>query len=306
MKIAMTGARGRLGRVLRAHFEAAGDEVLAFSRSADAGHEDLLRLPEFLAKGDVDAVLHLAWSTLPATAELDPDAASRCDLPLVESLISVLAERARRGDAARFVFFSTCAVYGEPRPGQVFCENDVPDPKGRYAAGKVAAEQIIERFRAQHALPACVLRVTNPYGFPQDANCPQGVIPAMMAAALRGEAFTVWGRGDAVKDYLHIEDMCAAVDRCVRSNLIGTFNVACGQSRTLQAVAAVVEKAVGRTLKLCYGEAPAWDVQRGRYSRASLKEATGWEPRVEFADGVKGFARALGKRREVRGEKRGE
>jgi len=297
MKIAITGARGRLGRVLRAHFEAAGDEVLAFSRSADAGHEDLLRLPEFLAKGDVDAVLHLAWSTLPATAELDPDAASRCDLPLLESLLPVLV---RRGMTTRFVFFSTCAVYGEPRPGQIFCENDVPDPKGRYAAGKVAAEQIIERFRAQHALPACVLRVTNPYGFPQDAKCRQGVIPAMMAAALRGEAFTVWGRGDAVKDYLHIDDFRAAVDRCVRSNLTGTFNVACGQSRTVQAVAAAVETAVGCPLELRYGEAPAWDVQSGRYSRELLACATGWAPQVDFEKGVKRFARALGKRRERR------
>jgi UDP-glucose 4-epimerase len=292
MKIAMTGARGRLGRVLRAHFETAGDEVLAFSRSADAGHEDLLRLPELLAKGDVDVVLHLAWSTLPATAEQDPDAASRCDLPLLESLLPVLL---RRGMTTRFVFFSTCAVYGEPRPGQVFCENDVPDPKGRYAAGKVAAEQIIERFRAQHALPACVLRVTNPYGFPQELDCRQGVIPAMMAAALRGEVFTVWGRGDAVKDYLHIDDFRAAVDRCVRSNLTGLFNVASAVSHSLDEVSEEIAKATGKALQLRTTEPRTWDVQGGRYSRAALTEATGWEPRVDLAEGIRRFAADLRK-----------
>ena len=68
MKIAITGARGRLGRVLRRHFASRGDDVLAFSRNADAAHAALSTLPEVIESGQIDLLLHMAWSTVPATA----------------------------------------------------------------------------------------------------------------------------------------------------------------------------------------------------------------------------------------------
>jgi UDP-glucose 4-epimerase len=290
MKIAITGARGRLARVLRGHFAAAGDEVLAFSRYADEAHASLEDLPALLEWGEVDAVLHLAWSTVPATAEQMPGVEQREDLPLLSSLLSALRGRGR----PHFVFFSTGAVYGEPRPGQVFSEHDTPTPKGRYAAGKVAAEKMTEEFRGTHGVKSCVLRVTNPYGFAQGQQSKQGVIPAMLVAAKNKTEFTAWGTGDALKDYLHIDDLCVAVDVAVRNRLAGIFNVAAGASLSLNEVAAMVEAASGRPLKIRHIEAQPWDVQGGRYSNEAFVGATGWSPRVDFAEGLARFARRLG------------
>ena len=288
MKIAMTGARGRLGRVLREHFASAGDEVMAFSRNADADHAPLSSLPQVLEQGSVDVLLHLAWSTVPATAEQTPGIEWREDLPLLSDLLSTLATRDQ--SAPRLIFFSTCAVYGEAQFGQAFTERDEPKPKGWYASGKVAAEQLLERFRAEHGVASCILRVTNPYGFTQGAQCLQGVIPAMLLAAKQGREFTAWGEGDAMKDYLHIDDLCAAVDAVVRSNVMGTYNVASGVSRSLRDVAALVEKSAGASLKIRHTEARPWDVQHARYSHAALSEATGWQPKVGLEEGVARFA----------------
>jgi UDP-glucose 4-epimerase len=288
MKIAITGARGRLGRVLREYFTSAGDEVMAFSRNADAEHAPLSSLPQALEQGSVDVLLHLAWSTVPVTAEQTPGIEWREDLPLLSDLLSVLATR--KQPAPRMVFFSTCAVYGEAQTGQVFTESDATKPKGWYASGKVAAEHLLERFRAEHGVASCILRVTNPYGFNQGAQCLQGVIPAMLLAAKQGREFTAWGEGDAVKDYLHIDDLCAAVDSVVRANVVGTYNVASGLSRSLRDVAALVEKSAGASLKIRHTEACSWDVQHARYSHAALNEATGWRPKVEFEEGVGRFA----------------
>jgi len=288
MKIAITGARGRLGKVLREHFTSAGDEVIAFSRNADAGHVPLSSLPQLLEQGSVDALLHLAWSTVPATAEQTPGIEWREDLPLLSDLLSALAARNQR--APRLVFFSTCAVYGEAQSGRVFTERDEPKPKGWYASGKVAAEQLLERFRAEHGVASCILRVTNPYGFNQGAQCLQGVIPSMLLAAKQGREFTAWGEGEAMKDYLHIDDLCSAVDAMVRSNAVGTYNVASGVSRSLRDVAALVEKSAGAPLRIRHTDARPWDVQHGLYSHAALTEATGWRPKVEFEEGVSRFA----------------
>ncbi len=278
-----------MGRVLRRHFAEAGDEVLAFSRYADEAYASLEDLPALLEHGAVDAVLHLAWSTVPATAEQMPDVEQREDLPLLSSLLSALRGRSR----PHLVFFSTGAVYGEPQPGQVFTEHDAPAPKGRYAAGKVAAEKLIEEFRATHGTDSCVLRVTNPYGFSQGGDARQGVIPAMLAAARNNSEFTAWGTGDAVKDYLHIDDLCAAVDAAVRNRLTGTFNVAAGVSLSLNEVVEAVEAASGQRLKVGHTEARPWDVQRGRYSNEAFVRATGWSPQVESAEGVMRFAQRI-------------
>jgi UDP-glucose 4-epimerase len=290
MRIAITGVRGRLGRVLREHFASAGDEVSSYSRNADAAHDSLSSLPERLESGAVDVLLHLAWSTVPATAEHDPGVEWRHDLPLLASLLSSLRARAQAGRCPRLIFFSTCAVYGEPQPGQIFTERDEPRPKGWYASGKVAAERLVERFRLEHGLPTCALRVTNPYCFTQGDQCMQGVIPAMLSAAAKGTEFTVWGEGDAVKDYLHVHDLCAAVDAVVRSSLTGTYNVASGVSRSLREVADLVEKSAGAPLRIRHTDARPWDVQHGRYSHNALTEATGWRPKVEFEEGVGRFA----------------
>ena len=301
MKIAITGARGRLGRVLRRHFEEEGDEVLAFSRTAEDIHASLEELPSLLERAEVDSVLHLAWSTVPATAEQMPDVEQREDLPLLLSLLSALRGRGR----PHFVFFSTCAIYGEPQSGQVFTENDVPAPKGRYAAGKVAAEKLIEEFGAAHGIDSCVLRVTNPYGFSQGEDSKQGVIPAMLGAARSNTEFTAWGTGDAVKDYLHIDDLCAAVDAAVRNSLAGTFNVAAGVSLSLNQVAQIVEAASRQQLQIRHIEPQPWDVQGGRYSNEKFARATGWLPRVDFAEGIARFARQMSEDREQRADVRG-
>jgi nucleoside-diphosphate-sugar epimerase len=170
---------------------------------------------------------------------------------------------------------------------QLFVEADAPAPQGWYAFGKVAAEQLIARFRTEHDVSSCVLRVTNPYGFTQGDQCMQGVIPAMLAAARENREFTVWGDGDAAKDYLHIDDLCAAVDKVVYEPVAGTYNVASGFSWSLSEVMSLLGKAAGASLKVRYTEARSWDVQQGRYSHEALTRATGWVPRVDFEEGVR-------------------
>jgi UDP-glucose 4-epimerase len=280
-----------LGRIFRRRFREAGHEVLAFSRHADATHLGLSDLFPLIERGSCDVVLHLAWSTVPATAEQRPGTAEQEDLPLLQRLLACLDTR--QGATPQLIFFSTCAVYGEPPSGHVFVETDAPAPKGRYASGKVAAERLLECFRIEHNVTSCVLRVTNPYGFTQADHCMQGVLPAMIKAAIHRQEFVAWGDGSAVKDYLHVDDLCEAVDGVIQTGLTGIFNVASGESRPLSELAAGVERATGSRLTMRHSTSHDWDVQGGRYSHAALNRAIGWSPRVDFAEGVREFAGAV-------------
>ena len=291
MKIAITGARGRLGSSVRWHFENNSYQVLAFSRNADAMHEALGCLPKMLRSERVDAILHMAWSTVPLTAERNPGAEWEDDLPRLASLLRNLDALKEIGvTPPRLVFFSSCSVYGEPLSDcPILHENDALRPKGWYARGKVQAEQLIEVF-AGRGIPVVVLRVTNPYGFSQDTRCMQGVIPALVRAAVHGKEFPIWG-GDSVKDYLHISDLCRAVERVVQGGLQGTYNVAAGHSVSLSDLVRMVENITRQQVKCRVSPPAPWDVRNGRYSHQALTKATGWKPEVDLEKGLPALVR---------------
>jgi len=268
--------------------------VTGFSRNADAEHQPLGMLGQMLDRCRFDAVLHLAWSTVPSTAEADPGVEWREDLPLLSAVLRDLDLcRVAGQHVPLLLFFSSCAVYGEARQsGQIFDETCAVRPIGWYAKGKVQAEELIGAF-AERGQPSVVLRVTNPYGFVQDVRYLQGVIPALVRAAVQGGEFTMWGGGDAVKDYLHSSDLCRAVEATMQRGLTGTYNVAAGRSVSLRDLVGLVEANTGRLVKCRVSTAAPWDVRRGRYSHQAITDATGWQPSVDLAAGLPSLVRLL-------------
>jgi UDP-glucose 4-epimerase len=287
MKVAILGARGRLGRIIRHHLEARSFKVLAFSRNEDARHRPLGLLSQTLAGEPVDAILHMAWSTVPSTAETNPGIEWEQDLPLLASILRYLHNKKECGaPVPKLVFFSSCSVYGEPESdGQVLHENCDLRPKGWYARGKVHAEQLAAGFAAL-GIAVTILRVTNPYGFSQEAIRVQGVIPALVHAAVRGTEFISWGAGAAVKDYLHVSDLCLAVESVLSGSLQGTYNIAAGRSVSLDRLVALVESITGRPIQRRPTKPVAWDVVNGRYSHRALTDATSWAPKIPLEEGL--------------------
>jgi len=296
MKVAITGARGRLGKELRRYCQECGHEVTGFSRNPDATHQPLSLFGRALEKEPFEAVVHLAWSTVPSSAEIHPGIEWREDLPLLSAMLSDLdVLRANGKPAPSFVFFSSCAVYGEAsEDAVVFDEKCPPRPIGWYARAKTQAEELISAF-AQRGNAAAVLRVTNPYGYLQDERCLQGVVPAIIRAALNGGEFTVWGTDEAVKDYLHISDLCRAVDRVLTAGLRGTYNVASGHSASLRELIGSVESIIGRKVKRKTASPAAWDVRRGRYSNQAFQAVADWTPQVALDEGLADYISMLQK-----------
>jgi UDP-glucose 4-epimerase len=285
MRLALTGARGRLARALREHFCSGGHEVVAFSRTADESRKGLDELPSFLRDTEVQAVLHLGWSTVPATAEQMPASERQDDLPLLAKINACLLDRPP-DKRPLLMFFSTGAVYGEKRAGAaVFSETDVVNPIGAYSKGKVAAEKLVG-IAMTEGLPAAILRVTNVYGMVDLTGMPQGVIPAIARAADTGHPFEVWGSGAAVKDYLHVRDLARAVEAILGRKLEGIFNVASGQAISLHKILQMAQAHLGKVITTKERAAPAWDVQQARYSSAKLRTAAGWAPQVDFMHGL--------------------
>jgi UDP-glucose 4-epimerase len=280
----VTGARGRLATILAGHY--AGRKPRLFSRESGGQFEDLSGLLDPGAYDTGGALLHLAWSTLPATSEQAQGREWQSDLPYIEQLLDTMATLP---DSRRphFVFFSTGgAVYGNA-PGRPNREDDPCVPIGWYGRGKRAAEQLILERAASHGLPATILRISNPYGYPVPAERAQGIIPHAIRCAREQRTLTLWGDGHAAKDFLHYTDFLAALDHVLARRLTGTFNLCHGESHSVLEIIALVEKHTGARVTLARTPGPAWDVTDSRLSPERLCAATGWRPAVKLDEGIR-------------------
>jgi UDP-glucose 4-epimerase len=284
--IFITGARGRLATLIARRWEAEGRRFALFSRTVDASCHDWTDLLEAKNLGEADVVLHLAWSTLPASAESNPGAALRHDLPYLERLLSAQAS-CPANRRPRLVFFSSGGtVYGNA-PGRPNVEADPTQPRGNYGRDKAAAEEMITRVSERDGLPFTILRIANPYGYPVPTARPQGIIPHAIRCAVHGQPLALWGDGTAMKDYLHCDDFLGALAAIVDQRLTGTFNVCSGRSHSVAEVLAEVEAQVGRRIPLARAPAPTWDVHDSRLDNRKLVAATGWQPRIDLAEGIR-------------------
>lgn len=282
----ITGGRGRLAGVIRRHLHLANHPVVTVSRSESDEHLswDSLLTPETLA--GADCLLHLAWSTLPATSEKNPGAEWREDLPLLSTLLQALA-KCPPAERPHLIFFSSGGtVYGPAQADSASRESDTCRPIGWYGRGKQAAEALIEEFGRREQLAYTILRVSNPYGFSIPHFKPQGIIPFLIESAYDGEPFSVWGDGSACKDYLHHSDFINALERVLERKPHGTFNLAAGESHRITELINLIEQETGKPISWQPGPAYPWDVQESRLDNTKLGQAIDWSPQTSLAEGI--------------------
>lgn len=283
-KMVITGARGKLARILATRFRTEGWEVVRVSRRSARGMIDWGELLSGAPLAEAQCVIHCAWSTVPAISEKNPGIEWVNDLPLLSRLLQVTPG----GDEGPlFVFLSSGGtVYGDAGDTPSL-ESDPCRPKGWYGAGKVAGEQLVHEFSKRKNLASLILRASNPYGFDVPEARPQGIIPHLAHAARDGRIFDVWGDGRALKDYIYYEDFADCVAAAVKTRFTGILNVCSGSSATVRELIRLVERVTGKKIALRHLPAPAWDVQRSLLSAERAKVRLGWEPRVGLAEGVR-------------------
>ncbi len=283
-RLLVSGGRGRLAALIADSFQAPEYEVVLYSREAAGSFRDLQSLLNPAELAGADVLLHLAWSTLPATSEQSPGQEEREDLPRLEKLLATLASGPAR---PHFVFFSSGGtVYGNA-PGRPNREDDPCHPIGRYGRAKVAAEEMIRAAAARHDLPCAILRISNPYGYPVPSGRVQGIIPHAIRAATESRTLTLWGDGHARKDFIHYTDFLAALREVLIRRLTGTFNLGAGESHSVTEILDLVARHTGRKVATTTTPAPPWDVQDSRLDISRFKAATGWSPRTSLDEGIR-------------------
>lgn len=285
-KLHVTGGRGRLAALIEDHFRAPRHRVEPYSRLAGHGFHALTDLETLRDITATDIILHLAWSTLPATSEQNPGREKQEDIPWLERMLATLADRPA-DQRPHFVFFSSGgAVYGNA-PDRPSHEDDSCHPIGHYGRAKQHAEALIQRAITEHDLACTILRISNPYGYPVPAGRAQGIIPHAIRAATESHPLKLWGDGHAQKDFLYYTDFLSALEEIVAQRPVGTFNLGSGESHSIREIIAMVEELTGHKITLEQLPAPSWDVQDSRLNIEKLRQTINWCPQVTLEEGIR-------------------
>ncbi|HEY0830701.1 MAG TPA: dTDP-glucose 4,6-dehydratase [Candidatus Dormibacteraeota bacterium] len=230
--------------------------------------------------GHMDAIVNFAAETHVDRSLLDPFAFIETDVRGT----AVLCEAARRYGHEVFLLVSTDEVYGHVGDGRSR-EDDPLRPRSPYSASKAGGEHIAQAYAESFDLPLLVTRGSNNYG---PYQYPEKLIPVLITNAIDDLRLPLYNDGSAVRDYVHVEDHCRAIDLVLHeAPLGGVYNVGTGVETTgLQVAEAVLEiMDKPRSLIEFVADRPGHDY---RYALDIARiTALGWEPRITFAEGLR-------------------
>ena len=230
----------------------------------------------------VDAIVHLA-----ARAGIDDSV--RDPLGTFEANVAWsvgLLDAARLAGVGRFVFASSNAAAGEQEPPSD--ETDLPHPLSPYGASKLAIEAYGQAYAASYGLAACSLRFSNAYG-PNSLH-KRSVVASWLRAALAGEPIAIDGDGSQTRDFVHVDDLAAAVIAALRapdSDVAGElFQVGTGVETSVAELADEIGLAVGRPLEIRHRPARVGDVARNVARVDKAARILGFRAGVGLSDGL--------------------
>ncbi|MFE1776005.1 dTDP-glucose 4,6-dehydratase [Streptomyces sp. NPDC059008] len=195
-----------------------------------------------------------------------------------------LLDAAMRHGTQKFVHVSTDEVYG-PLPEGTATEEFPLRPSVPYAASKAASDLVALSYFQTYGVPVCVTRSSNNYGPYQH---PEKIIPLFVTRLLRGEQATLHGRGEHVRNWLHVDDNCAGIEAALRDGAPGeVYNLGGGTDLTSGELTAHLLGICGATWD-AVTYIPDRQANDIRYSMDWSKAAAqlGYRPRRDFTDGL--------------------
>jgi nucleoside-diphosphate-sugar epimerase len=312
MTALVTGAAGFIGSHLCEHLLDAGDEVRAvdafteyYARSSkEENLSALLGRERFeLVEGDlevmpllplvegVDVVYHLAGQPgVRSSWGGDFDVYVRRNVLATQRLLEVC----RLAAPVKVVHASSSSVYGNALTHPTV-ESACPHPVSPYGVTKLAAEHLCEVYRDAFAIPTASLRLFTVYGPRQR---PDMAFSRLVACALHGGVFELFGDGDQTRDTTFVGDVVAAMRDAARSDWVGVANVGGGQRVSMNDAIALVSSICGR-VDVSRRPRSTGDVRHTGADTRLAEAAFGYRPRTTLCEGLAAMVEWERSRQEV-------
>ena len=309
MRILVTGGAGYIGSVTTEVLCDRGDTVIVYD-DLSCGHRaavdpratfvegnlhDTDRVQAALSGHGVEAVMHLAAYALVGESVTDPGKYYRNNVMGGVSLL----EATQRAGVRRFVFSSTCAIFGQPARMPIE-EDDPKAPLNPYGATKLAFEGALDAYERAYGIHSICLRYFNAAGatrhYGEDHAPETHLIPNLLKVALgqlphavlHGSEYPTRD-GTCVRDYVHIRDLADAHARALDAvgSGSGRYNLGCGgDGYTVMEVVDAVRRITGHPIPVEVGPRRPGDPATLVATSARAHAALGWTPRYQSIDAI--------------------
>ena len=306
MKILVTGGAGFIGsNFVYYELEHSNDEIVCLDALTYAGNletlEDAFKNEKFkFVKGDItdrefinklfeeekfNIVVNFAAESHVDRSIEDPEIFLRTNIIGT----SVLMDASLKYDVKRYHQVSTDEVYGDlplDRPDLMFTETTPIHTSSPYSASKASADLLVGAYHRTFGLQATISRCSNNYG---PYHFPEKLIPLMISRALNDESLPVYGDGANVRDWLYVEDHCAAIDLIIRKGEVGEiYNIGGHNEKSNLEVVKTVLRILGKPESLITFVTDRKGHDR-RYAidPAKIHAELGWLPQTDFDTGIK-------------------
>jgi dTDP-glucose 4,6-dehydratase len=303
MKILVTGGAGFIGSnfvcyILRQHADwevvdldnltyagnlenvgdVEGNRRYRFTKG-DIADRELIRK---LLGQDFDVIVNLAAESHVDRSISDPSPFVRTNVQGTQ----VLLEGAREHGVRLFLQVSTDEVYGSLGEQGKFTEESPLLPNSPYAASKAAADCLCRAYYHTYGSPVIITRCTNNYG---PFQFPEKFIPLIITNALEGKEIPIYGDGLNVRDWVHVEDHCRALDLIIQQGKPGeVYNIGANNEKTnvvlVKHILDIMERP--QSLMKFVTDRPGHDC-RYALDTSKVERELGWRPDISFEDGIK-------------------
>jgi len=298
MKVLITGGAGFIGsNFVRFHLANSDDEITILDSLTYAGSRDTIL--DFVddprvafIEGDICDRETVAFAMKNHQAVVHFAAESHVDrsIEVSERFVTTncvgtntLCDLASDMEIERFVHISTDETYGSLERGS-FTENDKLEPSSPYSASKAASDLIALGHHVTHGVPVIITRSSNNYG---PFQFPEKLIPLFVTNLLDGLQVPLYGDGANVRDWIHVEDNCSAIQQVLQTGEVGEiYNIGAGNEisnfELTQILLALCERDESAIVNV--DDRPGHDF---RYSIDSARVRNlGWSPRIDLEAGL--------------------
>ena len=213
----------------------------------------------------------------------------------------VLMDACRKYGIKRYHQVSTDEVYGDlplDRPDLFFTEDTPIHTSSPYSSSKAGADLLVLAYHRTFGLPVTITRCSNNYG---PYHFPEKLIPLIISRALADESLPVYGTGENVRDWLYVEDHCAAIDLVIRKGREGeVYNIGGHNEKQNIEIIHIILDTLNEMLPdsdprkahineelITYVEDRKGHDRRYAIAPDKIKAEIGWYPETMFAEGIK-------------------
>lgn len=201
----------------------------------------------------------------------------------------VLLDAAKDKGVKRFHHVSTDEVFGAlslDKPDEKFDENTPYNPHSPYSASKAGSDHLVRAYHDTYGMDITISNCTNNYG---PYQFPEKVIPLFITNAMQGKPLPIYGKGQAVRDYIYVTDHCAGIDLIIHKGKSGeTYLLGGHAEKNGIEVADTILKTLDKpdSLKTYVEDRKGHDMRYAIDDKKIVQEL-GYQPSVTFDEGIK-------------------